>query len=105
MDEYKDIITFDRLIHEPSRLAIVAVLSSCESADFTYLLNATDLSKGNLSSHLKKLKDGGYIEITKSFKGNYPNTSCKLTTGGRRAFNKYRKKYLRVAQSFKNIEE
>lgn len=54
VDEYKDIITFDRLIHEPSRLAIVAVLSSCESADFTYLLNATDLSKGNLSSHLKK---------------------------------------------------
>lgn len=101
MDEFKEIIGFDRLIHEPSRLAIMAVLSSCDRADFTYLLNATSISKGNLSAHLKKLRDVGYIDILKSFKGNYPNTSCKLTSEGRRAFNEYRKQYLKVAQSLK----
>ena len=105
MNEFKEITTFDRLIHEPSRLAIVAVLSSCENADFTCLLKATDLSKGNLSSHLKKLKHGGYIKITKSFTGNYPNTSCKLTAAGRRAFNIYRQKYFKVAQILNNKNE
>ena len=61
------------------------------SADFVYLLNATGLGKGNLSSHLTKLKEAGYITITKSFKGKYPNTSCALTAKGRKAFNVYRR--------------
>jgi DNA-binding transcriptional ArsR family regulator len=102
MDDFKEIIDFDRLIHEPSRLAIMALLSSCNEADFTYLLNATNISKGNLSAQLKKLNNAGYIDIIKSFKGSYPNTSCKLTAEGKRAFNEYRKKYLKVAQSLKN---
>ena len=100
-DEIKDIANFDRLIHEPARLAIMAVLSACESADFAYLLNSTGLSKGNLSAHLSKLEEGGYIAITKSFKGNYPNTACALTAAGRRAFNAYRKQYLTLAQHLK----
>ena len=62
-DEIKDLTNIDRLIHEPSRLAIMAVLSACESADFTYLLNTTGLTKGNLSAHLSKLEDAGYIKI------------------------------------------
>jgi len=97
MGEIKDIVSLDRLIHEPARLAIMAVLSACKRADFTYLLNATGLGKGNLSSHLSKLK-AGYITITKTFKGKYPNTSCALTSRGRKAFNVYRKQYLALAQ-------
>ena len=96
--EIKDIANLDRLIHEPARLAIVAVLSACESADFAYLLNATELNKGNLSSHLSKLEEGGYVTIVKSFKGKYPNTTCSLTSAGRRAFNLYRKQYLALAR-------
>ena len=79
-DEIRDLANLDRLIHEPSRLAIMAVLSACASADFTYLLNATGLSKGNLSAHLSKLEEGGYVVISKSFKGKYPNTNCSLSS-------------------------
>ncbi len=89
---------FDRRIHEPARLAIMAVLWSCDSADFSYLLNVTDLSKGNLSAHLRKLEQAGYLTITKSFKGRYPNTACALTKEGRRAFSAYRKQYLAFAK-------
>ena len=97
-DELKEITNFDRLIHAPSRLAIMSVLSACESADFTFLLNTTDLSKGNLSAHLSKLRDAGYVCITKSFRGNYPHTTCALTKEGRRAFDDYRKQYLALAK-------
>jgi DNA-binding transcriptional ArsR family regulator len=93
-DEIKNLANLDRLIHEPSRLAIVAVLSACENADFTYLLQATGLSKGNLSAHLSKLEEGGYITILKKFKGKYPSTISQLTPEGRRAFAAYRKQYL-----------
>ncbi len=101
VDEIKDIASFDRLIHEPARLAIMAVLSACESADFTYLLNTTGLSKGNLSSHLSKLEKSDYVVLTKSFKGKYPNTSCALTSEGRKAFVAYRKQYLALARHLK----
>ena len=84
---------FDPLIHQPSRLAIMAVLSGSESADFTYLVKMTGLNKGTLSKHLSKLGDAGYIEIDKGYKGNYPHTSAKLTKTGRRAFRDYRKQY------------
>jgi DNA-binding MarR family transcriptional regulator len=97
-DEIKEIAGFDRLIHEPARLAIMAVLSACVSADFAYLQNETGLSKGNLSAHLKKLEEGGYIAITKSFKGSYPHTDCALTKQGQRAFKEYRKQYLALAK-------
>lgn len=94
----KDIANLDRVIHEPSRLAIMAVLSACESADFAYLLNATGLTKGNLSVHLHKLESAGYVTITKEFKGNYPCTSGALTPAGREAFAKYRRQYLDLAE-------
>ena len=78
MADIREIASLDRMIHEPARLAIMAVLSACKSADPAYLLNVTGLGKGNLSSHLSKLQGAGYITITKSFKGSYPNTSCAL---------------------------
>jgi DNA-binding MarR family transcriptional regulator len=96
--EIREIAGIDRLIHEPARLAIMAVLSACESADFTYLANATGLTKGNLSAHLSKLEEGGYVAIHKGFKGKYPSTTCALTVAGRRAFASYRKQYLALAR-------
>lgn len=98
-DEFKEIINLDRLIHEPARLAIMAVLSACKSADFTYLLNTTGLTKGNLSAQLRKLEEGEYVSITKGFKGKYPNTTCALTPEGRRAFNSYWKQYRSLAET------
>lgn len=93
MGEYSLPNQFDRLIHQPSRLSIMAVLAGCESADFVYLHEATGLTMGTLSKHLKKLEGAGYIAIEKTFKGSYPNTSAALTPEGRRAFRTYRKQY------------
>jgi DNA-binding MarR family transcriptional regulator len=93
MTEYSLPTQFDRLIHQPSRLAIMAVLAGCESADFTYLLTAAGLTKGTLSAHLSKLEEAGYVVITKSFKGKYPHTSATLSPKGRKAFKTYQKQY------------
>jgi DNA-binding transcriptional ArsR family regulator len=98
MDDFKNIATLDRLIHEPSRLAIMAVLSAVENADFTFLLTATQLSKGNLSAHAGKLRDAGYVQIDKSFKDNYPHTTYKLTTEGRKAFKRYHQQVKRLTR-------
>lgn len=97
-DEIKAINHIDRVIHEPARLAIMAALSACESADFQYLLNLTDLSKGNLSAQLRKLEDAGYVSINKSFKGNYPHTTAELTKQGRDAFKAYWAQYQKLAR-------
>lgn len=101
-DEIKNISHLDRLIHEPARLAIVAVLSACDSADFNYLLNATDLSKGNLSAQLSKLEEAGYVDIQKGFKGKYPHTMCALTKNGRKAFQQYWEQYQALANHVNN---
>lgn len=103
-DEFKQISSFNRLIHEPSRLAIMAVLFASKSADFKFLLNATGLTKGNLSAHLRKLEDGDYLTITKAFKGNYPHTNCTLTKDGRKAFAAYRKHYLALAKQLEQTD-
>jgi DNA-binding MarR family transcriptional regulator len=90
---------FDPLIHQSSRLSILAVLAGAESADFTYLLQATGLTKGTLSKHLTKLREVGYIEIEKSFKDNFPNTTAKLTARGRKAFDDYRSQYIAFSKT------
>ena len=82
--------SLDRLLHEPARLAIAACLSVVEKADFTFLLNQTGFTAGNLSSHLSKLEDAGYVEITKQFVGKRPQTLLELTPAGRIAFDGYR---------------
>jgi DNA-binding MarR family transcriptional regulator len=81
----------DRIIHEPGRLMIVALLSAVERADFLYLLHETEMNKGTLSSHLTKLEEAGYLEITKTFRGRVPQTLLRLTDTGRKAFEQYRK--------------
>jgi DNA-binding transcriptional ArsR family regulator len=80
----------DRLIHEPARLMIVTILSAVDSAVFLYLQRETDLTKGNLSSHLSKLEAAGYIVIQKTYRGKIPLTVCKLSETGRKAFGEYR---------------
>jgi DNA-binding transcriptional ArsR family regulator len=81
----------DRIIHEPARLAIVALLSGAEEVEFTYLTRECGLTNGNLSSHLAKLESAGYIEIAKEFRGKVPMTLVRLTKEGRASFIAYRK--------------
>lgn len=89
-DELRRLVDIDRVIHEPARLMITAVLYTVESADFLYLLHATELTKGNLSSHLMRLEKAGYVTIEKTFEGKTPRTVCCLTDSGREAFETYR---------------
>ena len=92
----------DRLIHEPARLKLIAVLYMVESADFTFLMNQTGMSWGNLSSHMTKLEEAGYLGVEKSFKGRRPNTMLKLTDKGRQAFQTYRRQ---MTQFFEDVPE
>jgi DNA-binding transcriptional ArsR family regulator len=89
----------DRVIHEPARLAIVSVLRAFETADFLFLLKQTELSRGNLSSHLSKLEAAGYVDITKEFVEKIPRTLIRLTDSGRRAIGTYRARMNRVLAS------
>lgn len=89
-EELRRLVDIDRVIHEPARLLITAVLYTVESADFLYLLHATELTKGNLSSHLMRLEKAGYVAIEKTFEGKTPRTVCRLTDAGREAFETYR---------------
>jgi DNA-binding transcriptional ArsR family regulator len=86
----------DRLIHEPARLMILALLYVVESGDFTFLMRQTGLTWGNLSSHLSKLEDAGYVEIEKEFVGKKPHTMLRLTDEGREAFREYRRSMKQV---------
>jgi DNA-binding MarR family transcriptional regulator len=79
----------DRLVHEPSRSVILAILVAIKSADFLYLQRETNLTKGNLTIHLSKLEQAGYIRIEKTYRGKTPLTLCHITNKGRRAFDLY----------------
>ena len=81
----------DRMIHEPARLMIVSLLAAVKEADFRYLQEATGLTKGNLSVHLSKLEEAGYIGIEKTFRGKYPLTMCRLSDRGKKVLDNYRK--------------
>ena len=85
-----DLTTLDRVIHEPARLTILAVLYVVESADFLFLLRQTGLTRGNLSSHLSKLEATGYVIIEKMFVDKIPRTLMHLTAEGKTAFETYR---------------
>lgn len=89
-DDLRAVTSLDRLIHEPARLLIVTILSSVASADFLFLQRETGLTKGNLSAHLSKLEEAGYVKIEKTFKGKLPLTICKLTRAGHIALRAYR---------------
>jgi DNA-binding MarR family transcriptional regulator len=79
----------DPLLHSQLRLSIISLLIGLESANFTFLIEKTGATRGNVSVQLKKLEDAGYIEIVKSYKDNYPLTTCKITPKGVAAFESY----------------
>lgn len=90
-EDLRSVTDLDRLIHEPARLLIVTILSATASADFLFLQRETGLTKGNLSAHLSKLEEAGYVKIEKTFKGKLPLTVCKLTEVGQKALLQYRR--------------
>ena len=85
------------MIHEPARLALMALLYKADEADFLFLLRESGLTKGNLQSHLARLEEGGYIAIEKSFVGKIPRTVCRMTPTGRQAFKRYRTELKKLA--------
>jgi DNA-binding transcriptional ArsR family regulator len=84
--EFKEL---DPILHSQLRLAVVSLLITVKEAEFTFIKEKTASSAGNLSVQLNKLKDAGYIDITKQFKDNYPLTLCKITSKGLEAFEQY----------------
>jgi DNA-binding MarR family transcriptional regulator len=80
----------DRLVHEPARYMIMAYLYVADSADALFLQRQTELTWGNLSSHLSRLEAAGYVAVKKEFLDRKPHTMLYLTNKGRSAFEKYR---------------
>jgi DNA-binding MarR family transcriptional regulator len=85
------IADLDRVIHEPGRLMIVALLFAVERTDFLYLQHETGMNKGTLSSHISKLEEAQYVEVEKTYRGKVPQTLLRLTVAGRKAFEQYRR--------------
>lgn len=83
---FKDL---DPLLHSQQRLAIISILVSVEEADFVYLKEKTGATAGNLSTHIEKLSEAGYIEVKKFIEGKRPRTVCKITKKGVDAFEEY----------------
>ena len=102
--DLSDLADLDRLVHEPARLAVMALLYVVESADFTFIMNQTALTWGNLSAQISKLEEAGYLDVDKTFKGKRPNTMLKLTTQGRTAFQTYTAKMRHLLQNLPRDE-
>jgi DNA-binding MarR family transcriptional regulator len=83
---FKDL---DPILHSQLRLAVMSLLISVKQAEFTFLKEKTNATAGNLSVQIQKLKDAGYIDVIKQFKDNYPQTVCKITPNGVKAFEQY----------------
>lgn len=85
----KAVASLDKVLHEPARLSVVACLAVVDEADFVFLQSQTGMTGGNLSSHVRKLEDAGYITVRKEFNGAKPRTSFTLTDAGRASFTEY----------------
>jgi len=85
----KQVIGTDKIIHEPARIVLLAILAAADQVDFTFLLNETGLSQGNLSSHLSKLETAGYVSIEKTFRKKRPRTLISMNEKGKTAFRDY----------------
>ncbi len=84
--EFKEL---DPILHSQLRLAVMSLLISVKEAEFTFIKEKTNATAGNLSVQLNKLKEAGYIDVTKQFKDNYPLTLCKISKKGIEAFESY----------------
>lgn len=96
--EVHEALTLDRMVHEPARLAILAVLSGADEVDFAFMQAATGLTKGNLSRQAGKLEEAGYITIRKYYKGKVPATGYCITPAGRDAFARYWERMTAIAR-------
>lgn len=103
IDDIQHLSAVDKLIHEPARLNIMAHLYVIESADFLFMMRQTKLTFGNLSAHMSKLEEAGYIEIIKEFVGKKPHTMLRLTKKGRIAFEEYRIKMKQFFDDLPNL--
>lgn len=93
--EFKEL---DPILHSQLRLAVISLLISVKEAEFTFIKEKTAATAGNLSVQINKLKEAGYIDVTKQFKDNYPLTVCKITKKGIDAF----EAYVNALQSYMN---
>ncbi len=91
-----DFKELDPVLHAPLRLAVVSLLLSVKEAEFTFIKEKTNSTAGNLSVQISKLKDAGYIDVTKQFRDNYPLTICRITPKGLEAF----EAYVKVLQTY-----
>jgi DNA-binding MarR family transcriptional regulator len=89
----------DRVVHEPARLMILACLAAVESADFLFVANQTGLTRGNLSSHMCRLEESGYVEVKKEFVDRIPRTLLGITRKGRDAFRAYKRNMTQVLKN------
>ncbi len=101
---FEHLAELNRLVHEPSRLAILTALSACEKADFLFLLNITGLTKGNLSSHLSKLEQASLVAIEKAYDGKQPITYAMLTLEGREALKEHWDRLERIRKGAKALK-
>ena|ERR1700730_2722549 len=95
---FKDL---DPILHSQLRLAVMSLLISVKEAEFTFIREKTNATAGNLSVQIQKLKEAGYIDVLKQFKDNYPQTICKITPAGIRAF----EEYVKNLQSYFSIKK
>lgn len=95
-DNLHPLTDIDRLIHAPARLMVMTYLYVVESADFIFLMNLTNLTWGNLSSHLSKLEEAGYVQIEKTFIKKKSHTIVQLSEEGRQAFKGYKARMQQV---------
>ena len=86
-----DPVQLDPVIHSQVRLSVMSILAAAKEADFNTLKKMTGATDGNLSTHLTKLEEAGYMKVKKSFKGKKPQTTCSLTEKGKKAFKEYLK--------------
>lgn len=101
---FERLASFDRLVHEPARLAILTALSACDKADFVFLRSLTGLTKGNLSSHLSKLEQAALVSVEKTFEGRQPVTYLALTSEGRDVLKAYWKRFDQVRQGLRRLK-
>lgn len=97
-DDLSSLMDLDRTIHEPARLLLVALLAGSARADFTYLLDRSGLTKGNLASHMSRLERAGYVAAEKRIVNRRPRTLYRLTQEGRRAWKSYRNRMRKLME-------
>lgn len=95
----------DTLLHSQVRLAIMSILIGVKNAEFSYLLENIKTTKGNLSFQINKLKEAGYIKVKKSFRGNYPLTTCEISEEGVNAYELYVNSINEYFKHFKSKKE